>query len=470
MRLEIMGIFAAVGLAAGAAGACDGPSQAPAQVEPPAPVAAPAPEPAPVVEHEVQEGETLWAIARAYGKTVSEVMQANDLRPRDVRRLGKGRVLRIPGAETPVDVAAWLASTQTPAPEDLPPLEDGAYHFLGRGETLWDLARTYDVTLDDLVARNELDDDDVRNLRPGSPVIVPGVDEKDITRPKPEEGVERSEGLRHTLARGESIWTIANAFQVSVGEIMTANGLSEAQVANVREGTELYIPGVREDDQGRVRRTMTRAQERALARARRFGLGDHGTANAIFLGRMDPSWERLAGGRRRLPGTLRWPVARGWRTRGYGSGAGGYHQAMDIMGRIGWNVRAAAPGVVAYSGNDVRGYGNMVLVVHPGGWTTMYAHNSVNFVVAGQKVPAGGILAELGSTGISRGPHVHFELIYEGLQCDPAPLFRPYVRHRTGREVTGIPKARWVTPSNKPGAVRCQPRKRHPRSRWVENE
>lgn len=448
--------------------ACDREEPPPAPAPPPVEAPAPAPEPEPVfVEHEVQEGETLWTIARAYDLPVSAVMEANDLRPRDVRRLGKGKVLRIPDRETPVDVAAFLAETRTPAPEDLPPVEDGAYHFLGRGETLWDLARTYDVSLAELVDRNDLDDDAVRNLRPGSPVIVPGVRAKDIRRAEPE--ARTGGGLRHELARGETVWDLAAAFQVSVSEIMAANGLDPDQVAQLREGTRLFIPGVTEDDRGRIRRRLSRGQRSATTLARRVGLGTRSTANDVLLGRLEPSWLRLAGGRRQLPGTLRWPVARGWFTRGYGSGAAGYHQAIDIMGKIGWNVRAAAPGIVAYSGNEVRGYGNMVLVVHPGGWVTMYAHNSVNFVVAGQKVPAGAILAELGSTGISRGPHVHFELIYEGRQCDPTPLFRPGVRHRSGSVRRGR-QARWVDPENPPSIVRCNTRRRHPRSRWVENE
>jgi murein DD-endopeptidase MepM/ murein hydrolase activator NlpD len=155
--------------------------------------------------------------------------------------------------------------------------------------------------------------------------------------------------------------------------------------------------------------------------------------------------------------------------RGYGSGEGGYHLAMDIMGEIGWNVRAAAPGIVGYSGDQIKGYGNVVMVIHPGGWVTMYAHNSVNFVVAGEKVPRGGILAEVGSTGISRGPHVHFELIHGGKNCDPAPLFRPGVRHRDG-DLAQVDRATWKKSSRRPAEVRCAPRRRHPRSRWVINE
>ena len=129
---------------------------------------------------------------------------------------------------------------------------------------------------------------------------------------------------------------------------------------------------------------------------------------------------------------------------------------------------AAARGIVAYSGDEVPGFGNMVLMVHPGGWVTLYAHNSVNFVVAGEQVPAGAVLAELGSTGISRGPHVHFELIYDGKNCDPVTLFRPGVRHRS--RLADIPRQTWTRPTEPPEDLKCFRRRRHPRSRWVVNE
>ncbi|MBK8592341.1 MAG: M23 family metallopeptidase, partial [Sandaracinaceae bacterium] len=141
----------------------------------------------------------------------------------------------------------------------------------------------------------------------------------------------------------------------------------------------------------------------------------------------------MGGNADRFAGTLRWPVTNGRFVRGYGSGEQGYHLAVDIAGDIGWNVRAAAPGLVGYSGDGIRGYGNIVLVIHQGGWVTLYAHNSVNFVVAGERVRAGGVLAEVGSTGISRGPHVHFEFMYAGQNCDPAELFRPGLRYSGSR-------------------------------------
>ena len=423
--------------------------------------------PPPGVDHVVAEGETLWAIARAYGVTVDAIVEANGLRPRDVRALRTGRTLRIPGA------TEMVRPQEASEPEALPPIDDGAYHRLAEGETLWDVARLYDVSLDDLMARNGLDDESVRHLRPGRAIVVPGATARQVERATRDRERRREEaraarGFSHTVSRGETIWDLAGAFGVTVAEIMAANRLDEAAVRNLREGARLYIPGVERDRGGRVRRQLSGLQRRALALAQRLGLGTRQAASALLRGRVERRWVHAAGGDR-LPGHLRWPVTNGWFVRGYGSGEGGYHLAVDIMGRIGWNVRAAAPGIVGYAGNEVPGYGNMVILIHPGGWVTMYAHNSANSVVAGQRVPRGGIIGEVGSTGISRGPHVHFELIFDGKNCDPAMLFRPGIRHRDGH-LSPIPRVDWVRPEALPERVRCAPRRRHPRSRWVVHE
>ncbi|MBI5500581.1 MAG: LysM peptidoglycan-binding domain-containing M23 family metallopeptidase [Deltaproteobacteria bacterium] len=420
----------------------------------------------PFVEHVVQEGETLWDIAMSYGVSVDAILRANHLRADRVRRLSKGRVLRIPGVSAPVAVldAAARAEAQRAARAALPPLEDGAYHFVGSGETLWEIARTYGKTVDELSERNGFTDDEIRALSVGTPVIIPGITDDQI---QTADAVEPT-GIRHILASGETIWDLASAFQVGVGQIMAANRLSADDAKALREGTELWSPGVSEARNGRVRREGGASARGATSLARRLGLGTHDAAIALLAGRVKESWIEAAGGDE-LPGTLRWPVSNGWYVRGWGSGEGGYHLATDVMGEMGWNVRASAAGIVGYSGNEVRGYGNMVILIHPGGWVTMYAHNSANFVVAGQRVPAGGIIAELGSTGISRGPHVHFEFIYKGKNCDPEVLFRPGVRHRNGH-IQELHYATWTDPDDRPAAVRCAPRRHHPRSRWVQDE
>jgi murein DD-endopeptidase MepM/ murein hydrolase activator NlpD len=464
-------------LALVAAPSCGGDAEPPS-VEAPPPEPEPEPEepeeeapwePPAGVDHTVAEGESLWLIARTYGVTVDQVVEANRLSPRQQRVLRVGQTLRIPGVEEAIDVAQAVAEARE---EELPPLEDGAYHRLGDGETLWDVAHAYEVDVDALMTRNELDDEAVRRLRPGTVLIVPGATQRQV-----EQQIERREREQtstgpfvHRVRPGENVWTLANAFGVTVGQILAANRLEDD--AALREGTRLFIPGVTRDASGNVRRRLSRAQEAALRYGRRIGLGTRHAAHELLAGRIEPRWRRAAsrGWRRgRVPGTLRWPIPRGWYVRGFGSGEGGYHLAVDIMGRIGWSVRASAPGIVGYSGNEIRGYGNMVIVIHPGGWITMYAHNSANLVVPGQRVPAGGILAEVGSTGISRGPHVHYEFIFDGQNCDPNPLFRPAILHRDGRR-SRVRQVRWTRAAERPEEVECTRRRRHPNSRWVERE
>jgi murein DD-endopeptidase MepM/ murein hydrolase activator NlpD len=253
---------------------------------------------------------------------------------------------------------------------------------------------------------------------------------------------------------------------------MAVNGLTRDAASALREGASILVPGVERDGAGRMRRPVRAGQQRALALARRLGLGDRRAATALLHGRPEPRWlveVNRGAPRGRVPGTLRWPVGLGWFVRGYGSGEGGYHLATDIMGEIGWNVRAAAAGLVGYAGDEIPGYGNVVLLLHPGGWITMYAHNSVNYVVAGERVPAGAVLAEVGSTGISRGPHVHFEFIFEGQNCDPASLFRPGLRHPDGHLTPLTPRS-WTDARDRPAEIRCHARMHHPRSRWVAHE
>jgi murein DD-endopeptidase MepM/ murein hydrolase activator NlpD len=111
----------------------------------------------------------------------------------------------------------------------------------------------------------------------------------------------------------------------------------------------------------------------------------------------------------------------------------------------------------------------MIMVVHPGGWVTLYAHHSVNYAVAGQKVKRGDVLAEVGSTGRSMGPHVHFELIFQGKNCDPAPLFKGGVRYRKNKVIRGS-QVTWRDPKRRPPVVACAKRQKHPLGLSVEAE
>jgi murein DD-endopeptidase MepM/ murein hydrolase activator NlpD len=119
-----------------------------------------------------------------------------------------------------------------------------------------------------------------------------------------------------------------------------------------------------------------------------------------------------------------WPVA-GAVSSGYGhrehpmSGKPGFHSGTDISVPQGTQVKATADGIVSYSG-WTAGSGNTVVIEHGHGFSTAYAHNQRNLVKVGQRVKRREAIAVSGSTGISTGPHVHYEIWKNGRHVDPA--------------------------------------------------
>lgn len=118
-----------------------------------------------------------------------------------------------------------------------------------------------------------------------------------------------------------------------------------------------------------------------------------------------------------------WPV-RGFITSNYGyrvhpiRGSVIFHSGIDIAAMYGAPICATASGLVIYSG-WYGGYGNAVIVDHGNGYSSLYAHCSTVFVGKGQSVTQGNIIASIGSTGMSTGPHLHFEIRQNGVPVDP---------------------------------------------------
>ncbi|HWG75934.1 MAG TPA: M23 family metallopeptidase [Steroidobacteraceae bacterium] len=118
------------------------------------------------------------------------------------------------------------------------------------------------------------------------------------------------------------------------------------------------------------------------------------------------------------------PVQNGYISSGFGermdpfTGEEGVHKGVDFAAPAGTRVLAVAAGVVTWAGPR-EGYGNLVEVAHGKGYSTRYAHNSVILVKVGDEVQRGEPIAEVGSTGRSTGPHVHFEVLKGGVQVNP---------------------------------------------------
>lgn len=130
--------------------------------------------------------------------------------------------------------------------------------------------------------------------------------------------------------------------------------------------------------------------------------------------------------RYRIPGDrldrirLHPPVA-GTVSSGFGDRSGGRHAGIDILAPAGTEVITASPGIAKYVGRGKRGYGNVVIIDHGEGITTLYGHLSTIRVQSGETVPAGAVIGTVGRSGNATTHHLHFELRVDGEAVDPIP-------------------------------------------------
>lgn len=124
----------------------------------------------------------------------------------------------------------------------------------------------------------------------------------------------------------------------------------------------------------------------------------------------------------------KWPVS-GRITSKFGyrihpiSGKRQFHDGLDIANDSGTKIVAAGSGIVTYSGWN-GGYGRVIIISHGYGYKSVYAHNRKNLVAVGERVKKGQVIAELGNTGRSTGPHLHFEVYYKGNKIDPLKILK----------------------------------------------
>ena len=271
-----------------------------------------------------------------------------------------GAVLRV-GFRPLTDGFAVIGEVRAVDPERFARLEVTGY-TIEPGDTLGEIASRFDLRLDTLISFNQVED--ARRLQVGDRYQIPNRD-----------------GLLYTVKRGDSLASIAAGQNSSVNAMLDANDLKSR---TIQEGQVLFVPGARLD----------------------------WTELRIILGEL-----------------FEWP-ARGRFTSRFGmrpdpfTGVRRFHNGIDLASRIGTPVRAAAAGTVVHVESQIGNYGRFVILRHPGGFQTLYAHLETFNVRVGHYTQRGQIIGRMGNTGRSTGTHLHFSVIHNGTFVDPMRYLR----------------------------------------------
>ncbi|MFQ5764346.1 MAG: peptidoglycan DD-metalloendopeptidase family protein [Rhodospirillales bacterium] len=293
-----------------------------------------------------------------------------------------------PPGRGPTDINRPPGSTSPQTSVSAPAFVGAGAVVAGRGDTVYGLARRHRVAVRAIIEANRLRPP--YHLDVGQRVVLP-------------------RAPRHTVRRGETLYAIARAYGANPYDIARLNGLRPPYL--IRAGQGLAIPG-----RGGVRTAARGAAQGAAKGAVKApsgkkapGTPDTSQAPSLSAPRKPPP-PALARPPAASGKGFIWPV-KGRVLSGFGAKARGLrNDGINIAAKLGAPVRAAENGVVAYAGNELRGFGNLLLIKHAGGWVTAYAHTERMLVKRGDRVRKGQRIATVGATGNVRDPQLHFEL------------------------------------------------------------
>jgi len=289
----------------------------------------------------------------------------------------------LPDSKTTVDALTRYTDINTLLP-DKPRYEITTY-VVQKGDSIFGIAEKFGLIPETILWGNLYTlGDDPHNLQPGQELNI-----------LPEDGV------LHRWSTGEGLNGVSEYYGVTPEDIINWPGnhlevatLGDFSNPNIPNGTDLFVPG---GSRGFVTWSAPRISRSNPAVAKILGPGYCGVVVDGAVG----------------VGTFVWPTTSRYLS-GYDYSTSTNHLAIDIGGSSGNAIYAADNGVVVYSGWNNYGYGNMVVIDHGGGWQTLYAHLLGDLLPAcGSSVYQGDMIAYMGSTGKSSGPHLHFELMSE---------------------------------------------------------
>lgn len=421
----------------------------------------------------VQSGDTMFAIARRFTVTAAALAEENDLSANASIRQGQRLILPdgykdkgptktttvIPGTPAPVPSTTLAGAapapsrptyeaTPTPQPTTVSSTTTTTsvtgsvvtvagprqIHTVKSGDTLTAIARKFDMSVKELADANDLDSS--KPLKLGAKIKGPA-----------------SSAKAYVVGSGDTLANVGKRFSVTAKELADENDIRIN--ASLRSGQRLRLPdGYRDKGPIKTTTTVTRPAPTPAAPSNTYARAETpaptpstpsapvpyttvrpnapvaaqpvtpppSTARPIIESSAAPTEaEIIASGK----GKFVWPV-RGEVISTFGvKGTGQRNDGLDIRAAQGTPVLSAADGEVAYAGNQVPAFGNLVLVKHADGWVTAYAHLSSTAVKMRQQVRQGEQLGAVGQTGGASEPKLHFEMRYAPTAKDKAKPVDP---------------------------------------------
>ena len=342
---------------------------------------------------------------------------------------GRGVGSYSPPTHQPLETTGSVAPRSVAAAR--PPMQGGTTIIVGTSDTLEILSRRYNVSPAAIMQANGYKGP--RALSPGQQLVIPhpaatAAASTPVLAAPAVKPVAAAAPSVHVVGHGDTLLSIARHNHVSVPELAKANNLNPS--AKLGLGTKLVVPGHKT-----VAAAAPAAAPVAVAAVQPVAaapvppvtkVAAVDTQQKVRLAQAAPNPEepamaspvKAAEATGAVP-TFRWPV-RGKVITAYGAKANGKsNDGINLAVPEGTPVKAADDGVVAYSGNELKGYGNLVLIRHSNGYVTAYAHASELMVKRGDTIRRGQVIAKSGQSGEVQSPQLHFEIRKGSSPVDP---------------------------------------------------
>ncbi len=262
-----------------------------------------------------------------------------------------------------------------------------------KGDTLYSLSKKYEIPLRSIIDTNNLQAPYTINV--GQVLRLP---------------VRQT----HKVVKGDTLYSISRKYNVDVTSLSKLNGLKAPYAINV--GQVLALPGNASNTSVASKKEDVHGTKSSYSYSSPKSATNSKTKNNATPTKVAAANKQITKSTpRQTVSTYRkskfiWPV-NGSVVSNFGVvGKGRRNDGINIKAALGTNVKAADKGVVAYAGNELKGFGNLVLIKHADGYITAYAHNDKLYVKKGQTVLRGEKIATVGSTGSVNTPQLHFEV------------------------------------------------------------